>query len=223
MIASGAGVTGVVTPAILATFGLMSKDTKQALNSDSIEKLRNSMKSTAVANTFGENLRKQIGGNLGKFFENTSAMYDPKSNTFNPGNTLSTAAHEIGHSSGNKFLINSKLYHVGKGLGLPTNVMAARAGIIEGRAKGRDLTKQEKNEILAANILQYSSAPMLAEEARASTRGLRHLAKTHGLKAALRSSPYLAAAFGTYAAKAATPLLTRRLARNSVTQGQDKK
>lgn len=204
MATAGAARQLVGNSLALGTLFAATKDKKLQANTEDLAKLLKSTKSTA-----GVDIRS---AGLPNFLRTATAQYNPRTHSLNPGSTLATAAHEIGHSSGNRALI--KLYTPSRLLGLPSTIMAARAGTIEGRAKNRKLTKDEQNEITAANALQYSSVPYLLEEARASARGLRHLAKTHGGGTALRAAPYLAGAFGTYGLQAMAPYFARRVARS---------
>lgn len=188
------------------------KDKAIRLTEGDIYKLQKSMKSTAGMNPM-------IGAS--DMARGITASYHPAKHVVQPGSSLATAAHEIGHSSGSRALL--KMYLPSKLLGLPSTIMGARAGTIEGRAKNRMLTKDEQNEITAANALQYSSVPYLLEEARASARGLRHLAKTHGGGAALRAAPYLAGAFSTYGLQAMAPYFARRVARSRAEKQEQQK
>lgn len=210
----GAGAARQVAQTALAAGSLYGADRSKALqlSQDGLDKLRTSMRSTAWVNQ---------NKHLPKFIRTLAASYDPNADVVRPGTSLATAAHEIGHSSGNRALM--KLYAPSRLLGLPSTIMAARAGTIEGRAKNRKLTKDEQNEITAANALQYSSAPYLLEEGRATARGLRHLAKTHGGGTALRAAPYLAGAFGTYGLQAMAPYFARRVARSRAEKQEQQK
>ena len=211
-VGKGSGLTGIAgTLAGLGALYGATKDKAMELNTGDFEKLKDSMKSSAI---------HAPAGTRSKFLDTATSHYNPMTNTVNPGHTLATAAHEIGHSTGMNLLTKKPFLALRK-VGLPANVMAARAGIIERNAKGRKLSRSEKNEILAADVLQYASAPTLLEEMRASTRGLRHLAKTHGVGKALKSSPYLLGALGSYAAQSAAPFVIRRLARNGNMRSDD--
>lgn len=191
---------------------ISTQDPKMKLTDSDFEKLKKSMGSTA---TRVQSTNKGLHAAL-------QAGYNYKDNTVNPGNTLAAAAHELGHASGFKGYKYMPMLFL-KNLKIPANIMAARAGMLDRKAKDHKLTKTENLERRAADILQYSAAPILAEETRASIRGLRHLYKTHGKDAALRAAPYLLAALGTYAAKAATPFMVRRLARNTEANSKDPK
>lgn len=129
--------------------------------------------------------------------------YNPSARAVNVSHSSapSVLAHELGHATGKN--IPWGLYAASKGLG---GIGAIGAMI------GQAFTDSGST---ADNAITYAPAaislPFLAEEARASMRGLRGLHRVGGKGMALRGLLSLLPAFGTYALSAGAPIISGKI------------
>jgi len=110
-----------------------------------------------------------------------------------------TIAHEMGHaqSLGRGFRSKSKLvrgYHKGS---MRLQAHQGNAALLNPALAMSDNKTVQK---VAPFVPLAVHAPTLIEEATASIKGLKDLKRHHGLGAAVRAAPGLAAGFGTYLA-----------------------
>lgn len=107
---------------------------------------------------------------------------------------LSTAAHEMGHASMMPLLIKDK--------SLNRLVDLSRKGSFAAGVLGTPLALYSEGDIqkAAPYIAPIAASPLVAEEAIASIRGVKDIAKHYGTTKAIKAVPSLLAALGTYAA-----------------------
>jgi len=136
----------------------------------------------------------------------------PTKHTIAINNNISGMAHEMGHVSGKAADWKNywRLYGISKKMGvygtLPASIMSAVL------AKKKD-EKRGIAENIATYAIPIASIPMMAEEARATIKGLNMIGKAYGAKKALYASPRLAAAYGTYMLTATSPIIANHIAR----------
>jgi hypothetical protein len=109
-----------------------------------------------------------------------------------PNASLGVAAHEMGHA-----ITNSKIPNA---LKLP-HTMALKGGGLGGMLAGGYLasSQDENKRKWAPAAIAAGHLPTLLDEASATYHGTKAIAKSHGIKKALRSLKHTLPAFGTYA------------------------
>jgi hypothetical protein len=150
--------------------------------------------------------------------QHASPHYNPMGQhiVVNPHSTLSTLAHEAGHATGSRALLG-RPYAWGRAYGtvaLPAIGVGA-ATVLEDTsltANKEEAEKRLKWARVAPLLASIPYAPVLAEEARASIRGVNMIRGLEGGGAAAKASLELLPAFGTYAAATAGPLTAAYLA-----------
>ena len=130
---------------------------------------------------------------------------------------LSTLAHEAGHATGGmgkkvlqKLYMPSKAYGL---VGMPLLTFGLHSGMGDTSFKGTAEEKRERlstaQKLVGASMVPY--APVLAEEARASIRGVAMVSRLRGNEEAFKAALRLSPAFATYLAAAAAPIASLAL------------
>jgi len=125
---------------------------------------------------------------------------------------LSTLAHEAGHATGGmgkkilqKLYMPSKAYGL---VGMPLLTFGLHSGMGDTSFKGTAEEKRERlsnaQKLVGASMVPY--APVLAEEARATARGVAMVSRLRGNEEAFKAALRLSPAFATYLAAAAAPI-----------------
>ena len=130
------------------------------------------------------------------WFERFPGEYYPSADTvgLTKKTSLSTVAHEMGHSSMMPLLR--------KDVGLNKLVNMSRSGSFVAGLLATPLALSGEGFVqeAAPYIAPLAATPLVMEEAIASIRGIKDIAKHYGARKAIRSVPPLLGALGTYAA-----------------------
>ncbi len=204
----------IVFPSILGTHAI------NAAAYFPVKKYINSMKGSSQSS-------QDIGGHKVHFNVADVPHFSPESGEIHafsrdPKNIRSAEqgimAHEIGHAKNisnlPKFI--KKVYPFYRSQMFRTAPLAATAGVVTSKNK-----KQAKRVALLSTI---PAGLIFGEEALASARGIKHLAKTRGWKKALRSAPGSVMGLPTYGSLAFAPSLIsyqlkkRQLAKQGITE-----
>jgi len=118
--------------------------------------------------------------------------------------SLDALAHEAGHATGNKVMHNTRAYQASKLMMIPS-LLGTGVGIHRATRDKGNMSKEERLKAIRegqaiTGISAASQAPMVAEEARATARGARMVARKAGMKRIPKYLGRTGLAFGTYAA-----------------------
>jgi hypothetical protein len=142
----------------------------------------------------------------------SEANYNPLTHTVNAPNSPSVMAHELGHSTAPRKKMYFNTYSGSKKLTYLLSPLAP--GIVAG-AKGH-----ENIQDIATYAPLVTSIPVVAEEARASLKGLNYIRKSHGFGKALRAAVPLGFAGATYAAMPIGSMLSSKLIKDKMNNGR---
>ena len=164
-------------------------------------------KKKGVMPHYSDKPTKLMGPLVGKVFKGKGYI------AVDPSAKLSVLAHEAGHATGNPAVkrILQKMYMPSKIYGVAAIPFLAAAAIAAGDTSFTDSDEERIKKLtrgqyaMGASTLPY--APVMAEEARATKRGLGMLNKILGRKAALKGLGVLGPAYGTYAMALAAPAI----------------
>jgi hypothetical protein len=201
------GLGGSLALGLLAEKGIKSK-----------EDIRKNPKAEVLARYLRRKgvLTEVSPGEAARYVEGTHLLTGKKVKgvVVDPMDSLATLAHEAGHATGTRKLMKiygpSKLYGMFAlpALGIGAATVLGDTSFKEGKDKEDRLRLARAAPLVAS--LPY--APVLAEEARASVRGVKMIKSMQGRKAAAKAALRLLPAFGTYAAATAGPVTASILA-----------
>jgi hypothetical protein len=222
---TGVGLAaGAAAPTVLSTgFSLGALAASEKHNTADTDRVVATFKNTHPNNNLSvfRTGAPEAGASIGRRIRHgAAAFYNPESHSVVAPDKISFMAHELGHSTAPK-------YHAGAGgkafwmtQGITRKLapgMAALAPGVVGAAKGH-----ENVQDIATYAPAAVAAPMVAEEARASLKGLNYIRKSHGMGKALRAAVPLGLAGASYAAIPVGSVLASRWMKNRV-NNQDKK